>query len=107
MKNYNGEIVAVMGMMADKNCKGFLCEVLKYCSHVITVTVKENPRTISAEQLAELAKEFCGNVTVAESYSDALDIAKAKTGDKKPLFVFGSLYLAGAVREELISRYNP
>lgn len=107
MKNYNGDIVAVMGMMADKNCKGFLSEVLKYCSDVITVTVKENPRTISAAQLAELAKEFCGNVIVAESYSDALDIAKAKTGDKKPLFVFGSLYLAGAVREELISRYNP
>ncbi len=107
MKNYSGEIVAVMGMMADKNCKGFLSEVLKYCSDVITVTVKENPRTISAEDLADLAKEFCASVTVAESYSKALDIAKAKTNNKKPLFVFGSLYLAGAIREELISRYNP
>ena len=107
MKNYSGEIVAVMGMMADKNCKGFLGEVLKYCSDVITVTVKENPRTISAEELADLAKEFCPCVTVAESYSEAFEIAKEKTADKKPLFVFGSLYLAGAVREELISRYNP
>ena len=107
MKNYSGEIVAVMGMMADKNCKGFLSEVLKYCSDVITVTVKENPRTISAEDLADLAKEFCASVTVAENYSKALNIAKAKINDKKPLFVFGSLYLAGAIREELISRYNP
>ncbi len=106
MKNYSGEIVAVMGMMADKNCSGFLREVLKYCSDVITVTVKENPRTISSEELAKLAEEFCGSVTACESYDAALDLANEKTKGKKPLFVFGSLYLAGAVRENLISRYT-
>ncbi len=106
MKNYSGQIVAVMGMMADKNCSGFLREVLKYCSDVITVTVKENPRTISAEDLAKLAEEFCSSVTVCESYDAALDLAKEKTKGKKPLFVFGSLYLAGALRENLISRYT-
>ena len=106
MKNYDKDIVAVIGMMADKNCKGFLEQVLKYCCDVITVTVKENPRSISAEELAELSREFCENAISAPDYDTALALAKEKTKNIRPLFVFGSLYLAGALREKLISGYS-
>ena len=106
MQNYSGQITAVIGMMKDKNCDGFLAKVLQYCKSVITVTVKENPRTISAEELSKLAKKYCSDVTVAEDYSQALNIAYTKSNGKEPLFVFGSLYLSGAIREELISKYN-
>ncbi len=106
MQNYSGKITAVIGMMKDKNCDGFLSQVLKYCKSVITVTVKENPRSISANELAELAKKYCSDVTVAQDYTNALGIAYAKSNGTEPLFVFGSLYLSGAIREELISQYN-
>lgn len=105
MKNYSGKIVAICGMMADKNCAGFLKKVLPYCRSVVTVTVSENPRTISAEDLAGLSLEYCSDVTAAADYDEAIDLAKSKAGED-PLFVFGSLYLAGAVRDRLKSAYN-
>ncbi len=106
MENYSGDIVAIAGMMADKNCEGFLKKVLKYCSCLVTVTVKENPRTISAQDLKTLAENYCEKVIVAEDYASAIKLAKKESGGKKPVFVFGSLYLAGAIRKQLKNAYN-
>ncbi len=106
MKAFSGEIIAIAGMMADKNCEEFLKQVLPYCQSLITVTVKENPRSISAEELAKIAKKYCSNILVAQEYSQAIDLAYELSARKKPVFIFGSLYLAGAVREKLISKYS-
>ncbi len=101
MKNcYNG-IVAVIGMMADKDCELFLKKILPFCSSVITVTVKENKRSISAAELCLLAKKYCKDTEAASSYDEALAKAKEKTQGEKPLFICGSLYLAAAIREKL------
>lgn len=106
MENYRGEIIAIAGMMADKNCESFLRKILPYCQSIITVAVSENPRTISAEMLAQLSEKYCEDVTVAKSYDEAIEIASLKSDEKKPVFVFGSLYLAGAIRQKLISTFN-
>lgn len=106
MKNYDGEICAIVGMMKDKNCEGFLSQVLTFCKSVVTVTVKENPRTATAEELAEIAEKYCTDVTKADDYETAIKLVGEKSKGKAPVFVFGSLYLAGSVREKLISKYN-
>lgn len=106
MENYKGDIVAVAGMMADKNCEGFLKRVLPYCQSLVTVTVKENPRSITAEALAEMAQKYCKDVSCAKTYLEAIQLAIEKSSEEKPIFVFGSLYLAGALRPLLISRFN-
>ncbi len=106
MEGYKGEIVAVIGMMADKNCQGFLKQVLKYCRKVITVTVKENPRAISAEELESLAAPYCNECTVAPDYDAAISAALSEREKGYPVFVIGSLYLAGAIRPKLISALN-
>ncbi len=106
MENYRGEIVALAGMMADKNCEGFLKRVLPYCKSLVTVTVKENPRSISAEELCKMAEKYCDDVLSAESYDIGIEQAIVKSAGQKPIFVFGSLYLAGALREMLISRFS-
>lgn len=106
MKNYSGEICAIVGMMKDKNCEGFLKQVLGFCKSVVTVTVKENPRTATAEELAAIAKNYCNDVCTAPDYETAINIVSNKSGGKLPVFVFGSLYLAGGLRESLISKYN-
>lgn len=106
MKNYDGKICAVVGMMKDKNCDGFLKQVVKFCKSVVTVTVKENPRTASAEELAVIAKKYCNDVITAPDYYTAINIISEKSNNKDPIFVFGSLYLAGGLRDILISKYN-
>lgn len=97
--------VAIIGMMADKDCDSFLETTLPFVKKVITVTVKENPRTISAKELAHLASKYCKDVLVADSYKQAIEIA-SKSLEKSPLFVFGSLYLAGGIRDDLISYFK-
>ena len=96
---------AIIGMMADKDCDSFLKTTLPFVKKVITVTVNENSRTISANDLADLAKKYCEDVLVAHSYKNAIEIACKDLKDG-PLFVFGSLYLAGGIRDDLISFFK-
>lgn len=97
--------VAIIGMMADKDCDSFLETTLPFVKKVVTVTVKENPRTMSAENLADLARKYCNDVITADSYKQAINIASERLEDS-PLFVFGSLYLAGGIRDDLISYFK-
>lgn len=106
MKNYDGEICAIVGMMKDKNCEGFISQVIPFCKSVVTVSVKENPRTATAEELAEISEKYCEDVTVAPNYETAINLIGEKSKGTAPVFVLGSLYLAGALREQLISKYN-
>lgn len=102
MQNYSGEITAIVGMMADKDCGQVLKTLLPHCENVITVTVEENPRSISAEALMSLAKPYCENRFTAKDYDDAVLKAVRLSGGK-PIFVFGSLYLASAIRNKLFN----
>ncbi len=101
MKNYSGSITAIIGMMADKSCDEALSIALPHCKNVITVTVKENPRAISASELCSISEKYCSNCLSAENYDEAIKKAKELCGDN-PLFIFGSLYLASAIRPKLI-----
>ena len=106
MEKLGGKIVAICGMMADKNCEGFLSRVLPFCKKVITVTVTENTRTESAENLAHTSKKYCHSVETADSYTEAIKKAENSLNENDVIFVFGSLYLAGGIREELISHFK-
>ncbi len=106
MKQFKGRVVAISGMMADKNCEGFLKKVLPFCKKLITVTVTENPRTETAEKLAAISSKFCADVETADSYTKAVKKAVLSLEENEALFVFGSLYLAGGIREELISAFK-
>ncbi len=101
MADCGHESVALIGMMADKDCEQFLKKIMPYCKETVTVTVFENPRSISAEDLKTLAEKYCQNVTAATSYEEAIKLATEKSGGKRPLFVCGSLYLACSLREKL------
>ena len=65
---------------------------------VYTVPVN-NPRSISAEELAEKYRSVCGDVqsfgNVYEAFDNAVDRARAETF---AVVICGSLYLAGEIR---------
>ncbi len=94
--------VGVVGMMADKDCAGVLQTVLPLLCAAVTVAVPDNPRTLSAEALADLAHRFCDDVTPAASYAEALALARQKAGSR-PVLIFGSLYLAAGIRPLALS----
>ncbi len=95
-------VTLITGMMADKDCEQVMSIVASHCKRVITVTVNENLRSISAEKLSALALRYCDDVCTAQSYEDAL----SKTTENDTVFIAGSLYLAGGIRELAIKFYN-
>ncbi|MBQ7045385.1 MAG: bifunctional folylpolyglutamate synthase/dihydrofolate synthase [Clostridia bacterium] len=103
MSHYSN-VTAIVGMMADKDIDLFLQKTTKLCKNIITVKVQSNPRSISAEQLKEKVSCYNKNVFIADSHQDAINLAKKLSGGN-PIFVFGSLYLAGEIRPLLKSAF--
>ena len=92
--------VAIIGMMRDKNADEVLKTVLKYCKSAVAVSVPDNPRSLKAEELCKKAQEYCSCVT-ADSLLSALKITEGED-----IVVFGSLYLASAIRPLLLKKYK-
>lgn len=95
----NCDATAIIGVMRDKNYGEVLAKTLPHCKNVICVT-PDGPRSLPREQLAAEAKKYCLNVFVANTLEDAIKNAK-ELCDNRPIFVFGSLYLASQIRLHL------
>ena len=95
IKEHDG-VTAVIGVMRDKNYEEVLSKTLPLCKNVVCVTPKV-PRALNAQELLLIAKKYCKNAFAADTLSDALTLAIEKS-DGKPIFIFGSLYLASQIR---------
>ena len=99
------KIVGIMGMLRDKDSKSSLRSLATLFQALITVTPK-NPRALSAEELANRAKEYCGQVFVKDDLSQAIAMAKELAGEDGAIVICGSLYLAGEIRPLLLDENN-
>ena len=104
MKKYSGRITAIIGVMRDKDYETVLKRTLPYCKSAVAVTVENMPRSLDAGKLAATANKYCP-CTAAENYDAAIESSRLSAGDD-PVFVFGSLYLAGGIREKLKKFYS-
>ena len=93
IKKFSGEVVAIIGMMKDKDFEEALKTTLPYVKKAIAVEVKNMPRSLKANELKSVAEKYC-KCDMAESYEKAIEMA----GDN-PIFIFGSLYLAADMRK--------
>lgn len=93
IKKFSGEVVAIIGMMKDKDFEEVLKTTLPYVKKAIVVEVKNMPRSLKANELKSVAEKYC-KCDMAESYEKAIEMA----GDD-PIFIFGSLYLAADMRK--------
>ncbi|MBE5037977.1 bifunctional folylpolyglutamate synthase/dihydrofolate synthase [Subdoligranulum sp. DSM 109015] len=99
---YADNLVAVIGMVADKDCDGFL-EKLEPCFAKVFTTAPATPRALSAEDMYQKARfHFDAEVggTVAEAIRKAVDYADDNT--LAGVVVCGSLYLAAEARPLLL-----
>ena len=104
LKKYEGKAVALIGVMRDKDYKAVLSATLPFCRAAVAVTVKNMPRSLDGKTLALTAEEYCPAQT-AENYDEAIRKADLTAGED-PVFIFGSLYLAGGIRQKLIEFYK-
>ena len=99
-----GGRVAIMGMMADKDSAAALEIVGPMFQKIITVK-PENPRSLSAEELAETAARFCPKAVPSANCREALDMALEGLGENDALIACGSFYLAGELRPLLLEKF--
>lgn len=94
-------VIAIVGMLADKDAAGFL-EVLQPVVHEVVITEPSSPRAMPASELAALAAEILGDdrVTEAADFAGALDLAMARADEVgndggAGIIVTGSVVLVG------------
>ena len=89
----NEKILLLTGVMGDKDYSYMVKELSSLSEHVYTVT-PNNPRSLSAFELAEIYRSYGVNatpfLTVEEAVKTAFEDARHQ---KRPLLILGSLYL--------------
>ncbi len=98
-------ILAVMGMMADKDIKTALDNLMPCFDEVIAVT-PTNPRAMTAEDFSELVVGYQKTVMCVPMPTDGINSALNKLNNFDALVICGSLYLASDVREYTIQKLN-
>lgn len=101
----NRRIIAVVGILGDKDISGMLSVMMPLLDTVIA-TEPNNPRKMSAEGLAERMESYGKPVVIKPSISDAVAWAfeQVNPGSDDAVLCFGSLYMIGEVRTLLRKR---
>jgi len=103
LEKHSGKVTAIIGMMKDKDYEEFLKNTLSFCENAVAVEVPDMPRSLSGKSLCETANKFC-ECFAATDLENALKIATEISGGN-PIFIFGSLYLASAIRPILKEKF--
>ena len=101
VKCFSGEIISVCGMLRDKDYALAVEKIAPLCKKIYTVS-PDNPRALSAEEFAAECEKFCGEVTAMDCISDAVSAAYSQLKDGDVFLCWGSLYIAGNVRSEIL-----
>ena len=67
-----------------------------YAEKIITIT-PDNPRALSAQELQQVALQYCPCVEVGENVEKALDIVQKEEKNYGAVLIFGSLYYLHSV----------
>jgi dihydrofolate synthase/folylpolyglutamate synthase len=91
-------LVLVVGMLANKDARGFLANFTGLTRHIIAVPIPGADNGLPPERLAEQARDLGMRVETAASVEAALRALARLAYDVPPrILITGSLYLAGHV----------
>ena len=94
-------LVLIVGMLASKDCQGFLGNFTGLARRLIAVPVPGAEKSLSAEAVAVAARAIGLAATSRDNIDEALDAARKLDLDPPPrILITGSLYLAGEVLRE-------
>ncbi|MDQ5984229.1 MAG: Folylpolyglutamate synthase [Eubacteriales bacterium SKADARSKE-1] len=95
------KIIAIVGMLRDKDYENSFSKILPTVSKTIVVEIN-NPRTLKENEIFNVASKFCKDVTFKNNLKDASNYAFSICDNNSAILVFGSLYLASAIRPILL-----
>jgi len=97
LKEFNYKrLILVVGIMADKDIKGFF-SYLAPAADMVILTVPHTPRAANIDILLPAAKSFAKNIIVSKDVKKAYSMAKSMTGGDDLVCVTGSFHTVGEV----------
>jgi dihydrofolate synthase/folylpolyglutamate synthase len=91
-------LVLIVGMLASKDCEGFLSNFTGLARRLIAVPVPGADKSLSAETVADAARKIGLSATSRDNIDEAFDAVRKLDLDPAPrILITGSLYLAGEV----------
>lgn len=96
-----GKLILVIGILADKDFRGVLSELLPLADHVV-VTSPRYSRAMDAAYLAETVKCLHGSVSSTENVEQAVHRARQIASGDDVVVITGSLYVVGDARAALL-----
>jgi dihydrofolate synthase/folylpolyglutamate synthase len=94
-------LVLIVGMLATKDCQGFLGNFTGLARRLIAVPVPAAEKGLSAEQVADAARAIGLAATSRDNLGEAFDAVRKLDLEPPPrILITGSLYLAGDVLRE-------
>ncbi len=94
-------LVLIVGMLASKDCAGFLANFTGLARRMIAVPVPGAEKGLSAEEVADCGRGIGLSATSRDNLREALEAARKLELDPPPrILITGSLYLAGEVLRE-------
>lgn len=95
----NKRIIYIIGVLRDKEYEKVIGLTHSYADQIITVTPPDNPRAMSAYELAREVAKVHPRVTAADSLEEAVETARLLAGPEDVILAFGSLsYLGRLIR---------
>ena len=92
--------VLLTGVLADKLQPDMLRDLCGLAEDIITVT-PDNPRAMSAQELAQRMNDAGGHARASDTLAEGLALARDKAGTQGVIIAAGSLYFAGSLRNLL------
>ena len=93
-------VVALTGVLADKDYGEMFRPVMPYVAEFVCVT-PNNPRKLPAAELAEHLQKAGAKATPCDSFAQGVDLAKHLAGKNGVVLCFGSLYTIGDIKKAL------
>ena len=93
-------IIALTGVLADKNYAEMYRPILPYVQQFVCIT-PPNPRKLDSDKLAEYLQQVGGKATACMTIAEGVQAARELAGKDGVVLCFGSLYSIGAIRDAL------
>ena len=89
--HFNGKrILAVTGVLADKEYEKMMAQVLPLVSKTAVIT-PDNQRALEGSELLKVVEKYCPDCFDAGTIIDGYDWAKKEAGEEDVVIIFGSL----------------
>lgn len=91
----NKRIIYIMGVLKDKEYEKMIGLTHSLADQIITVAPPDNPRALSAYELAQEAAKVHPNVTAVDSLEEAVEMGRLLAGKEDVIIAFGTLSFVG------------